>query len=267
MSFSNRDLQLQIFTALIMLVLLFASAFILSIGCGAAGSGEVTTTTNSDLLYTVYPDTEEAPVLTLYWGVNKEGLNTAEVAGVGQFGVWEGSGTSDFKAGCEPASEMEMYLYSNGWPIYSYTCGTIVYLGSDEIGIRYGRNYVIKHEYVGNMSALSLGQTVEAGTLLGYTKDNFWEIELDKWTGPLVARAIPAYGYFDAPSQVTLMAICQASGKSGWVISSASTLESWIPYAGTAEMWADTQKMGIALAGTQSLEGFLAEYNLLWTLK
>lgn len=232
-----------------------------------------------------YPDTDDPPTLTLYFGKDKKvGIPTEIVLETGQFGTFEGGGSpTPFKMGLEPNSEMEINLKVGDYPIYSFSKGVIINIENGEQGeitIKYGRKYALKHLHIKNLSpSLKLGDKIEAGTLLGYTQIgslgdgsltfSFIEIELDKVISDRAARAINAYEFFNKESRDSLEKIRQAAPrnpKQSWVASSDDKAESWIPYVGKAETWADMHKIGYD-GDLESFEEFAKNNNLEWILR
>lgn len=232
-----------------------------------------------------YPDTDESPTLTLYFGKDKKvGIPTDIILETGQFGTFEGGGhPTPFKVGLEPNSEMEINLKVGDYPIYSFSKGIITNIENSEQGeitIKYGRKYALKHLHIKNLSpSLKVGDKIEAGALLGYTQTgslgdgsltfSFIEIELDKVILDRAARAINAYDFFDKESKDSLEKIRQAAPrnpKQSWVASSDDKAKSWIPYVGKAETWADMHKIGFE-GDLESFEEFAKNNNLEWILK
>lgn len=231
-----------------------------------------------------YPDTDDPPALTLYFGKDKKvGIPTDIVLETGQFGTFEGGGSpTPFKVGFEPNSEMEISLKVGNYPIYSFTKGIITNIDSSEQGeitIKYGRKYALKHLHIKNLSpSLKVGDKIEAGVLLGYTQTgslgdgsltfSFIEIELDKVISDRAARAMNASDYFDQESKNALELIRQAAPrnpKKSWQASSIDKAKSWIPYVGKAETWADMHKIGFE-GDLESFEEFAKNNNLEWIL-
>ncbi len=232
-----------------------------------------------------YPDTDEPPTLTLFWGKEKKvGIPTDIVLETGQFGTWEGRGPpTPFKVGLEPNSEMEINLKVGEYPIYSFSKGLITNIENSEQGeitIKYGKKYALKHLHIKNLNKnLKVGDKIEAGTLLGYTQlgrlgdgsltFSFLEIELDKIISNRAARAINAFDYFNQESKGALEKIRQAATrnpKTSWVASSGDKAKSWIPYVGKAETWADMHKIGFE-GDLESFEEFAKKNNLEWILQ
>lgn len=231
----------------------------------------------------LYPDTDQPPTLTLYFGKEKKvGIPTDVILFTGQFGTWEGGGPpTPFKKGFEPNSEMEINLKPGEYPIYSFTKGVVSNIdGSDqgEITIRYGRKYAFKHLHIKNLVRnLKVGDKIEAGTLLGYTHRatlgdgsitfDILETELDKVISERAARAINAFDYFDQASKDSLEKIRQSASrdpKPSWV-SADDKSKSWIAYTGKPETWADMHKIGYE-GDLENFEEFAKKNNLEWIL-
>lgn len=236
--------------------------------------------------YAIYPDTSAAPQLTFYCGASCETVVPPNVTSISsRYGGWEGSGGGGvFKPGCEPASESEMYFSATREPVYSYTRGTIVYATYEaqngygqwegEIGIRYGRNYLVKHVHVTEIQpGVVVGQTIEAGVLIAYTEKmgdeiGFWETEVCWLKSTHEIRALPLVFFLDAASQTVFNDILVAVGQSSWYhAASEPTTESWVPYIGTHEAWADCSKFGVRPERTMdfdSPEDYYGAYGLSW---
>ncbi|MDP3973906.1 MAG: hypothetical protein Q8P92_03670 [Candidatus Daviesbacteria bacterium] len=232
----------------------------------------------------IYPNTDNPPTLTLYFGKEKKvGISDDLVLETGQFGTWEGGGhPTPFKQGLEPNSEMEINLKVGEYPIYSFTKGIITNIDSSEQGevtIKYGRKYALKHMHIKNLDKnLKIGDKIEVGQLLGYTHTaslgdgsltfSFLEIELDKLISSRAARAISAFDYFDLDSKSALEKIRKVAPrdpKPSWVASFEDKNESWIAYTGKAETWADMHKIGFE-GDLESFEEFAKNNNLEWVL-
>lgn len=241
-------------------------------------------TNSSEKKLNSYPDTDEPPILTLFWGKEKKiGIPADIVLETGQFGTFEGGGPpTPFKFGLEPNSEMEINLKIGEYPIYAFSKGIITNIESSEQGevtIRYSRKYALKHLHIKNLApSLKVGDKIEAGTFLGYTQTgslgdgsltfSFIEIELDKVISDRAARAINAYDFFDKESKDSLEKIRQAASrdpKPSWIASNENKSKSWIPYTGKPETWADMHKIGFE-GDQESFEEFAKNNNLEWVL-
>ncbi len=235
----------------------------------------------------IYPNTDDPPKLTLFFGEDKkQNIPDEDVLSIGQFGSWEGGGPpTPFKQGFEPNSEMEISLKAKQYPVYAFTKGIITYIekgNSGEITVRYGRKYTLKHLHVSNPSEkLKVGEKIEAGDFIGYTpiikagindprgEDfSFLEIELDKVISDRSARAINAFDYFDETSKAGLEKV-RLGDKTGvkpdWVGTTIDKSKSWIPYVRKAETWADMHKIGFE-GDLESFEEFAKNNNLEWVL-
>jgi hypothetical protein len=218
--------------------------------------------TEFQLLYQVYPDTDEAPVLH-YYGPDPDQVTIKEL---GPYGVWEGSDTNPYyQPDREPATEIEIHTEEpQAYDLYSPVDGTVVYKSYEnndgEIHIRYGRRYVVSYLHVSDIpDELQPGTIVHQGDFVGTTVDGygFWELELDRiyqsssgFGGrPLVASLYPI-DYFDEESQQVLEAIRQeAQQNSGrdqqWQGPDDDPAAGWYYYVPSHEMWADSHKSGV----------------------
>lgn len=170
-----------IVAAVVVIVAVLASVYCLIFARG------VTT-----LLYDIYPDTDEAPVLEFLWGPSE--LQLSQIVRVSPYGAWEGSGGVYEN---EPATEIEVVTTTTHNPVYAPCPGTVTSIYVDEVidgvtirevTIRYGRNYAVtQHHLVDVPDNLVLGMKIETGTLLGCTQTytdplhgevGFWELEL-----------------------------------------------------------------------------------------
>ena len=283
MSFSADNLRRPVFFLLVLV-----GVFILS-GCGgqssSSGGGGGGDTTIYD--YTIFPDTDAAPQLTFYWGAGKQTVVPPSISSISsRYGGWEGSGGGGvFKSGLEPATESEMILTTTREPVYSYCPGTIVKatyeptnaLGQQEgeVAVRYGRKYVVKHVHITQIQpAVVVGQTIEAGTLIGYTEQmgsgSFWEVEVDWLKSGTECRALPVVFFLDAASQTVFNDILTAVGKSSWYHAvNEATTDAWVSYVGTHEGWADPAKTGLKseyVNNYESVEDYCTRYGLSWIL-
>lgn len=201
-----------------------------------------------------------------------------------RYGGWEGSGGGLYKTGYEPATESEMVLTSTREPVYSYCSGTIVFMTYEainfegqpegEIAIRYGSKYVVKHVHVVDFQPIvQVGNTIEAGELIGYTEKmgagGFWEVEVSYLKGNNQYRAVPLYFFLDTASKAVFDQIAATLGVS-WLHSlSESTSESWVSYVGTHEGWSDVSKAGLRseiMNSYETVEEYCTAYGLSWIL-
>lgn len=253
----------------------------LASGCGSSGSSG-TIVPGTDLLYPIYPDTDSAPVLTFYWGSPRATSVPPTVSGIGRYGEWDGGGNY-FKTGYEPATEIEIRSTSFAEPVYTNCSGTVVKKGDvstnvygqevSYLSIRYGRKYVVKHLHLADIpSSITVGSTVDKGTLIGYTERmgtafGFWEIEMNVIRSDEVV-AVPPDSYFDSASRTVLAAILRGEGESSWALELTSpTSEGWVSYVGTREMWGDAAKCGIRRPENyRGLDTFLSAYGLDWVI-
>lgn len=229
------------------------------------------------LKYTVYPDTEEAPSLTFYWGTSKETAVPATVTGISsRYGGWEGGGGGGtYKVGFEPATESEMTFSSVHEPVYTYERGTVVYAHGDEVSIRYGRKYIVKYLHLDDIQpAVVVGETIEKGVLIGYTETmgsgSFWEVEVSHIKSTSEIRAVPVTDYLDTASRAVFDEILTKVGQSSWMHGTGEpTSESWLSYVGIYEFWSDAAKSGIAdsyVSGFDSPEDFCTSHGMAWIL-
>ena len=231
-----------------------------------------------EMMYQIYPDTDEAPVLELYWG--PPDLAMDNIARFTPYGIWEGP--------YEPANEMRFYTFSSHDPVYSPCAGTVVRIESgidqatgnraSSITIRYGRNYsVTLHHVVDIPPELKLGAKVEAKTLIGHTQKQmnvgWWEIEVSARVGNVV-RSKPPYDFFSPESKKLLDDIIPAARKnesspySTWTVVSSDILPdpehgqgSWIQdFGGATEWWSSGDRLGIK-GDPDTLVDFLISNN------
>jgi len=225
-----------------------------------------------EMLYDVYPDTDDAPVLELFWGPPE--LQLDQIDRVTPYGVWEGP-----PGVWEPAVEIQFYTKNTSHdPVYAACEGTLVFISEEwnSLYVRYGRNYgIIYHHIVDFSNTLELGMKIERETLLGYTetKNNlgWWEIELDVKRGDIF-RTVPTFDYFSKESQGKLMAILNASW---WDESSGSTKswtvtdgDTWTVYLDEPEWWAAPDHLGyIETEESETIEDFVEAHNISWILE
>lgn len=200
--------------------------------------------------FDVYPETSSAPVLHMYWNKEKTAeIPLDEINFIGRFGVWEGMGSA-FKAGWEPATEIEIHTTNKNQPIYAFASGTVTQLKvedkSAEISVRYGTDYAIKYSVVNYNKNLTENSRVESGDFLGYAgwfeatnqpSYGFIEFEFNIKINN-TARAISPIDYFDAESKASLEKLPAKFGFSGWVVDSNDKKAGWVAYVGKPEAWA-----------------------------
>lgn len=225
----------------------------------AAPSPTPATTT---LKYPVYPATSDAPVLRLYWGEAKTAtINPATLIEVEKFGVFEDMLLPGCETKKDPGTEWAIHFKPGSQPVYAYAPGTITNIQdegvSKELVVRYGTSYAVKYLHVTRVpTALKVGDTIEAGTLVGYTQllregtgYEFWELELNKVVGGTIARTDFPLTYFDAESQAVFESLREASGLRSWFVDEQSKTAGWLAYVGKPEAWADMSKLGTGLNG------------------
>lgn len=254
----------------IILLMIFLTSVMLS-GCqesntgntGNAGDGGI------QMLYDVYPDTDDAPVLDFIWGTPDLDLN--DIYRVTPYGVWEGA-----EGDWEAANEMQFYMKNRDPdPVYAGCEGTLVVVSNEYtfISIRYGRNYgILYHHVVDFPDNLEPGMRIERGDLLGYTENRdgltWWEVEVDVIRGD-VFRTVPPIDYFSEESQQKLNDIVDASDiwpEDLWGVSRTWTVtegDSWIPYLDEPEWWSSAMKIGYDDGDNfESQEDFIIANNM-----
>jgi hypothetical protein len=267
--------------------LIFCFLFVLFL-FGCSQSSPAPQPVDDEILdYTIYPNTTEAPALTFYWGAGKQTVVPPTVSSISsRYGGWEGPGGGIYKPGFEPASESEMVLTTTREPVYTYSRGTVVYATYEstnaygqqegEVLIRYGRKYAVKHLHVIEIqSGITVGTTVEKGTLIGYTEKmgggSFWEAEIDHIKSSTEVRAVPIIYYLDAASAQVFNDILTIVGQTSWIHQiTESTTESWLSCVGTHEYWADAMKVGVKSGKTSQFDSavdFCNRHNLSWILQ
>ena len=257
----------------------YRCAFLLLLLLAACGGN------NPGRIYEIYPDTGSAPRLH-YYGPDPQ---TASIKEIGAFAGWEGGGGNAFKAGREPATEIEIHTLGPELAQLRAPCeGVLVYLNREnddgDVSIRYGRNYIVSYRHVAEIPAgLSEGQRLRQGDLLGRMiassswNGGFWELELEKlypssseFGGrPLLVSVYPL-PFFDDESKTALQQIRQAAETpGGWIVDENDPGAGWLAYVPSHEMWADSHKVKLdrefALPFV-GLEDYLAHYHLSWIL-
>lgn len=233
-----------------------------------------------NMMYDIYPDTDEAPALEFFWD-NFESL-PSQITRVTPYGCWEDWINTKLGLAYEPAVEMQFYTTSVHNPVYAVAPCTILYVNRESGGIntRYGRNYGITYYHLENiLENITPGLKVEAGTLLTYTETR-WHEEMGYWEGwweislevkrDNVFRSLPPFEYFSTESQVKLQAIIDASptwdsryGPAGaWT---STTGGSWTRYLPAPEWWASPARVGYYSETEETLQDFLNANNLPWT--
>ncbi|MDD4985239.1 MAG: peptidoglycan DD-metalloendopeptidase family protein [Dehalococcoidales bacterium] len=231
------------------------------------------------LMYEIYPVTDAAPVLELYWG--PPDLSMDNIARFTPYGIWEGP--------YEPAYEMQFYTFSSHDPVYAPCAGTVVNIfggldpntGNEAGGvtIRYGRNYSVTLQHVVEIPLnIKVGSKIEAKTLVGYTQGQmnvgWWEIEVAARVGNVI-RTKPPYDFFSPGSKKRLDSILAAAIKkesspyTSWTVTEtnmpsipAEGKGSWIQdLGGKKEWWASGERMGIQ-GDPDSLADFFKANNL-----
>jgi len=223
-------------------------------------NGDGTQDNGYELLYTVYPDTNDAPVLDLYW----DDLDPEDVTRTTPYGCWEGWFEYDQGTAYEPANEMQFYTRTGVTPIHAVCSGTVVvvYTGDNNIGFlstRYGRNYSVTYHHLEHIG-LEAGDIVEAGDIIGYCEirpdsvepeynESWWEIEVDVLRDNRV-MTVPPYDYFSDESKEQLDDILNST-IFGWSIGGSpktwTVTEgcSWIKYLSAPEWPASYDRFGI----------------------
>jgi hypothetical protein len=222
------------------------------------------------IMYEVYPETDQAPVLEFFWGPPE--LQLSQITRVTPYGCWEGPPEALY----EPAVEMQFYTTTSHDPVYAVAKGTVVSVDRDykTFSIRYGRNYGVTYHHVDDiLDNVTPGAKVEAGTLVGYTEnlggEGWWEIELNVKRDS-VCRTTPPFGYFSAESQAKLQSILEASPTwevSGsprtWTVTTGE--DCWTKYFDAPEWWSGLYaRLGYMIENFETEQDFLAANNLTW---
>ncbi len=225
------------------------------------------------IMYEVYPETDQAPVLEFLWGPPE--LQPSQITRITPYGCWEGPPEARY----EPAVEMQFYTTTSHDPVYTVAKGTVVSIDRSKktFSIRYGRNYgVTYHHVVDILDNVTVGVKVEAGTLVGYTEnfqdEGWWEIELDVKRDN-ICRTLPPFGYFSAESQTKLQSYLDASptwNVSGsprtWTVTTGE--DCWTKYFDAPEWWSSLyDRLGYMIENFETDQDFLAANNLTWDLE
>lgn len=230
---------------------------------------------NDDIKFDLYPETDKAPLLHLYWGPEKvSSIDADSLIEIEKFGVFENMPLPACETPKDPGAEWAIHFKAGSLPVYAYAPGTITNIqdegASKEIVVRYGSQYAVKYLHVTNApGSLKLGDKIEAGTLIGYTQlldadtdYEFWELEIDKIIDGKIARTdFPLY-YFDDESKAAFESLREYSGLTSWFVDENSKEAGWLAYVGKPEAWADISKLGAKSSGDDYCQ-FLRDYKLL----
>ena len=217
------------------------------------------------MLYDIYPDTEEAPVLEFYWDGE---LSADNIKRITPYGVWEGP-----PGIYEPAVEMQFYTKTYHDPVLAVASGTITGIESEmqSLIVRYGKNYGVTYHHIVDIPRnFSAGDKVEAGMLLGYTQHlnnaGWWEVELNVKRGD-VFRTLPAFDYFSEESQEELMFVLNSAEQkyeyTSWVERGDDT---WIKDLGDDEWWSSPYRLGYVVKVEEQEDDFIKANNMSFML-
>ncbi len=210
--------------------------------------------------YEIYPDTDEAPLLELYWDGELEPENIERIT---PYGVWEGA-----EGVWEPAVEMQFYTYSHHNPVYAPASGIVTSVDNQwaSITVRHGRKYGYTMHHIVDIT-VNVGDRVEQGDLIGYTELRaglgWWEVELNVHREGNVYRSIPPYDYFSPESKEVLDMILNSTryrDYTSWTVREGE--ESWIAEIGSDEWWCSAWRLGYFSAEEESLHDFLVSVNM-----
>lgn len=227
------------------------------------------------LTHPIHPVTDEAPTLSFKWGGGREETRP-ETAAITPYGQW--LDRKPFKYDFAPGTGIALHVTASYRPYYSTTGGTVVAIQrkgdqGGTVAVRYGRRYAVVHRYVdGIPSDLQEGDIIAPGTRLGYLGENgdfySWAVELIELQDEGVARTLPPFGYFDAPSQAVLERVRQAAPGQvpSWTAATRSVRDGWPALVGDLHWWADPDFLGYGGNRGQDMEAFLAEHGLTWLL-
>ena len=262
----------------IVIIIIFTVSLILS-GCTEQDTGNNEALDGKyELLYTIYPDTGDAPVLDLYW----DDLDLEDVTRTTPYGCWEGWVECDEGTAYEPANEMQFYVRTGRTPVHAVASGTVVLveIGENNIGfltIRYGRNYSVTYHHLEHIG-LNEGGIIEAGEIVGYGEirpdpvepefnETWWEIEVCAMRDDQV-MTVPPYDYFSDESKKQLDDILNNTifdwGVKGspktWTVTEGC---SWVKYLSAPEWPASFIRLGIETEEIP-IEDFFNENGLDW---
>lgn len=228
-----------------------------------------------EIKFDVYPDTNEAPKLHLYWGPQKTtNFDASTLIEIEKFGVFENIPVPNCETSKDPGAEWAMHFEPGSLPVYTYAPGTITNIQdegtSKELVVRYGKQYAVKYLHVTNVpDTLRQGDKVEAGTLVGYTQlleatpdYEFWELEVNKIIDGKIARTDFPLNYFDEESKVAFEALRESSSLESWFVDESSKDAGWLAYTGKPEAWADISKLGVKETGDDYCQ-FIKDNGLL----
>lgn len=228
-----------------------------------------------DIKFEIYPDTDQAPLLHLYWGPEKvSNIDVNSLIEIEKFGVFENIPIPTCETPRDPGAEWAIHFKAGSLPVYTYAPGTITNIQdegvSKEVVVRYGSQYAVKYLHVTNVpESLKQGNKIEAGTLVGYTQlldadpdYEFWELEIDKIIDGKIARTDFPLNYFDDESRAAFESLRESSGLMSWFVDENSKDAGWLAYIGKPEAWADISKLGVKSSGDDYCQ-FLRDYKLI----
>jgi hypothetical protein len=229
-------------------------------------NGTAASSTPSNLAYSVYPDSSEAPKLHLYWGKDKmTDIDPSTVVEVERFGQFENIPVPACDTPKDPGAEWAIHFTPGTLPVYAYAPGTVTNVQDEgetgEVVIRFGTSYAVKYLHVANIpSNVTKGAKIEAGALVGYTHlftdsfsgnggYEFWELEVNKIIDGKTARTDFPLDYFDDKSKAVFEKLRTAKGMDSWFVDKNNKDAGWLAYTGKTEAWADISKLGVKSAG------------------